>query len=214
LLLGILLASAAACGRGLDRDGDGVVTVVCLGDSNTRGGAFARVEEGWCERLGADGAWRTVNRGRNGATACEGDSSLLRAIDRDGTTLEDALAADHADVAILAIGTNDVVANCTPEETLDAIRRLVARIDATGAEPLVALVPPTFPPEAATKAQRWNRQYARLNDALRAHFRGRIVDFTDVAPSDYVEDNLHINAEGQRKRADAARAALLALAGR
>jgi alpha-tubulin suppressor-like RCC1 family protein len=193
-------------GRIRDRDGDGRLTVACLGDSNTqRTSALPRT---WCEALRDHlpaARWRTVNRGEGGATAVEFGSLVLA-----GEHLDYALENDAVDAVILAYGTNDLLrAGAAPKDVGEAYARLRARARAAGVDVFAALVPPVRPliPDI-------NPQILELNELLAELFPAeRIVDFwSDMTPEDYA-DGLHLDASGQAKRARAAADALSAAAG-
>jgi lysophospholipase L1-like esterase len=218
----ILVAALAiaACGTpSLDHDGDGHVTVVCLGDSNTRGGILYPEADGWCERLGTSlppATWRTINRGRNGATACDpgrppdGTGEPLVAAE----LLARSLAADHPDVVIVAFVTNDVVLGCTVEATLAALHALARTIEASGAVPLIALGPPILPPGTSATVTGWNAKLDEINARVRAEFPARqLVDFASgLGPADFMMDGIHVSGDVQARRAEAARATLATVA--
>jgi alpha-tubulin suppressor-like RCC1 family protein/lysophospholipase L1-like esterase len=193
-------------GRIRDRDGDGRITVACLGDSNTQPApALLRT---WCERLldhlPAE-RWRTVNRGEGGATAVEFGSLILA-----GEHLDYALENDAVDAVILAYGTNDLLfAGAAPKDVGHAYSRLRQRARAAGVDVFAALTPPVQP-----SAQDINPQILELNELLAELFPGsRIIDFwSDMSPEDYV-DAVHLGESGHAKRARAAWDALSAAAG-
>jgi len=214
VLLAGAIAAITGCRPG-NVGGDGWITVVCLGDSNTQGGYLYAAGEGWCEQLERrleSPPWRTVNRGRSGATACrtprrpESPSEPLDAEDMLERTLEE----DRPDVVILAFGTNDVILGCDAEATLAAYHRMVARIALDGREALVALVPPFLPPNTNRPRHPLDDRIDALNERLRREFRSaQIVDFASgMEPADYFADGVHIRPGGQLKHAEAARAAL------
>jgi len=210
----------AACGApSLDHDGDGRVTVVCLGDSNTRGGILYPEGDGWCERLGVSlpqATWRTVNRGRNGATACDpgrppdGSGEPLVAAD----LLARSLAADHPDVVIVAFVTNDVILGCTEDATLTALHALARTIEQSGAVPLIALAPPILPEGTSATVTGWNAKLDEINGRVRAEFPARqLVDFASgLQPADFMVDGIHVRGDVQARRAEAARTTLATVA--
>jgi alpha-tubulin suppressor-like RCC1 family protein len=192
-------------GRIRDRDGDGRITVACLGDSNTQ--PTPALPRTWCERLldilPADG-WRTVNRGEGGATAVEFGSMIFAE-----EHLEYALENDAVDAVILAYGTNDLLfAGAAPKDVARAYSRLRDRAHAAGVDVFAALTPPVQPP-----ARDINPEIAELNGLLAELFpSSRIIDFwSDMTPEDY-RDAVHLGESGQDKRARAARVALFAAA--
>jgi lysophospholipase L1-like esterase len=120
--------------------------------------------------------------------------------------IDEMLTLDRPDVAILAFGTNDLRQGATPQAVVDAYAKAKFRIEATGARCLIALTPPTHPPQPAAG----NDAIRDLNTRLQAAFPGDIVDFwSGMTPADYKEDGLHVNVAGHAKRAASARDALL-----
>jgi alpha-tubulin suppressor-like RCC1 family protein len=187
-------------GRLRDRNMDGRLVVVCLGDSNT-----ARRVDGlasWCERLSeilAGGSWEIVNRGLGGATAVP-HASLLRADE----PLAYALENDAPDAVILAYGTNDVLADVGVGEIVAAYRRLAQRAQEAGVAPFVALTPPLQPASSAA-----NARILALNRALREAFEpARVIDFHAGFDPAHFSDRLHLNESGQDRRARLAADAL------
>jgi alpha-tubulin suppressor-like RCC1 family protein len=180
-------------GRLRDRNADGRLVVVCLGDSNT-----ARRVDGtasWCERLGGSlvaASWEIVNRGLGGATAVP-RASLLHADE----PLAYALENDDPDAVILAYGTNDVLADVGPDEVVAAYRRLAQRAQEAGVVPFVGLTPPLQPASSAE-----NVRVLALNRALREAFEpDRIIDFHAGFGPAHFEDRVHLNESGQVRRA-------------
>src|ERR1700690_3162593 len=65
----VVVLSACRSHHGMDRNGDGVVTVLCFGDSNTAGQRKADNPK-WCEFLAQmHPDWKFVDAGVNGAKA-------------------------------------------------------------------------------------------------------------------------------------------------
>jgi lysophospholipase L1-like esterase len=196
------IGPVAAWDRGVvrDRNGDGTLTIGCVGDSNTeRGFRFTRT---WCERLGdllgAPG-YATVNRGWSGATAIFAPS-LRRAED----PLDYALAFDELDAVILALGTNDLLQRATPEDIVLAYLRHLLRAREFGVDTFVALTPPM--------QGRFADQLPAIhatNELLRASIpSGRLIDFFSGVTAAELSDELHLNEAGQDRRARAALAVL------
>jgi lysophospholipase L1-like esterase len=193
------LLGAGGCHVG-DVDGDGTITVACVGDSNT----LFWSEPRWCELLAErvprlrTGLFRKLptkfrNFAWGGMTVCphpRDDSPW-------GMRQLEAARAAHADVVIAAFGTNDVRAlHRSAEEIVDCYRRLV---DAAAPVPVVvALTPPTQPPEPDA-----NPAIDEVNQRLRAAFpAGRLLDFHDgFGPELFDADGIHLNAGGQARRA-------------
>ncbi len=201
-----------------DRNGDGRITVVCLGDSNTQRDFL--LERTWCERLNtlldespksrspaqspADraaqpAAWETLNRGWSGATAIS-LPSMRRAEEQLAYTLE----FDAPDVVILAYGTNDFLQGATPEDVLLASMRHLLRARESGVDTFIALVPP-----ALNQSAEFDEEVKLTNDLIRRAMRAdRVIDFASgLTPDDYMDD-VHFNHAGHIKRASAALAAL------
>jgi lysophospholipase L1-like esterase len=204
---------SGAAARIGDRNGDGVVTVACLGDSNTLGTNPSRTS--WCDLLGGmikRPDWRTVNRGVAGATAVQGD--WPDAYDQLAATL----TADKPDVVIFAFGTNDVtwaasyatLVHRTPlpeylEPSVAALRELYDRAETAGATAFIATTPPAND-GIALRAEHTPYFNQRLRDEFPAP---RVVDFTSaIDPAVDLHDALHLNESGQAKLAAAAYAAL------
>jgi alpha-tubulin suppressor-like RCC1 family protein/lysophospholipase L1-like esterase len=198
-----------------DRNGDGRVTVVCLGDSNTQSGYL--FEHTWCERLdmllnrsrspsqaavdlAADPAvWETLNRGWSGATAIS-----LPSMRRAEEQLAYALEFDAPDVVILAYGTNDLLQHATPEEVLLANLRHMLRARESGVDTFIALVPP-----ALSRSTEFDEAVKSTNSLIRqAVDARRIIDFASGLTRDDYMDDVHFNQAGHIKRASAALAAL------
>ena len=188
-------------GRLYDRNGNGSITVACLGDSNTH--SYGTAIRGWCERLGdlaPDEHWRFVNRSEGGATAVELGSMILAS-----EHLEYALENDSVDAVVFAYGTNDLLmAKASPVEVANAYSRLRQRARVAGVDVFVALTPPTQPMPGGI-----NDKVAELNTILRSRFPSdRVIDFwSELLPEDYA-DSVHLVDSGQEKRARAAWEAL------
>jgi lysophospholipase L1-like esterase len=192
-----------------DVNGDGIVTISCLGDSNTLG--FNPGRTSWCTLLGrmiAEPNWRVVNHAVFGATAL--DARWPDASEQ----LTAALAHDAPDAIVFAFGTNDVTwagayatifhVPATPanlEPSIEAFKALYTRAEATGARAFVATTPP------ANDGLATRLDYTLyLNNRLRHEIpRQRLIDFySDITvPGDF-SDPLHLNESGEAKWAAAA----------
>ena len=186
----------------LDRNHDGVITIACLGDSNT----FADPKPGWCDLLGeASPKWVMSNRSWNGMSIIDFGESYGGFKLAAAPHVDEVLTLDHPDVVILAFGTNDLKHAAMPEAIVDAYAQAKAKIEATGARCLVALTPPTFPPDASGL----NPGIEALNAKVRQQFGSDVVDFwSGMTRADFKPDGLHVNAAGHAKRAAAAREAI------
>lgn len=214
-----------------DRNGDGEVVVACLGDSNTQSdwqagaaGGFP-ASRGWCERLEAlfGGRVRTVNLGVGGATAML-NSELP--VGNDEATFDArgqfriALQKYRPDIFLLAFGTNDLLERYStrPKEVVMLYRELWLEARSEDLLLLVATVPAVQVPEQVRQAFRFSRggglhrqaDIETANRLIHASFPERlIVDFgSGFAPDDFL-DRVHLNANGQEKRARTARQAIL-----
>jgi alpha-tubulin suppressor-like RCC1 family protein/lysophospholipase L1-like esterase len=183
-------------GQLYDRDGNGSITIACLGDSNTHSDGIA--VRGWCERLGdlvPGEHWRVVNRSEGGATAVE-FASLVLAVEH----LEYALENDSVDAVVFAYGTNDLaMAKAKPLEIANAYSRLRQRARIAGVDVFVALTPPIQTPGGI------NLAVDEINRLLRSRFPAdRVIDFwSGILPEDFA-DSVHLTDSGQEKRARAA----------
>jgi lysophospholipase L1-like esterase len=183
-----------------DRNGDGNVTLVCIGDSNTDKGPKPNSTK-WCEFLGQlHPDWKTVNNGVSWAKAA-GDCFFC-----GQTMVGSVLATTPADIIILALGTNDTQQQ--PEAVVDALLSLRERAARKKAEVFVATIPPVFPPYPGHEER---MEHIKAANALLAQRvpPNRLVDFfSDMRREDFYPDGLHLTASGQRKRAAAAEQAL------
>ena len=202
----VLVAAAFA------RGGHRPTRVACLGDSNT----FAlppMTPPAWCQFLGeqlGSAGWETRSFAYLGAT-----------VTGDATASAFATAADHIaraeavwqpDVYILSYGTNDIEESRTPAEVVAAYERYRRTLIEKGRRVLVATTPQLAPPASPRPG------IVELNALLRRSIPVTdLLDFDTVTDSsDYdpdgvrVEkrDGIHLNLEGQRKRAQAARTAI------
>lgn len=215
--LGAPTSDARAAGdlRALDRNGDGRVVIACLGDSNTDSNwQYVRPQGfppggGWCEQLGSllDGRATMVNLGMPGSTAAW--TELAQAAEKGyyftgETQLEHAIATHCPDVVLMAFGTNDVLPRYgySPEQIVAAHLHLVRRALEAGILPFVATAPTPLPVPNRNVYSRPVEVVAELNQRLRRALPPEmILDFeARLTPEDSFDD-LHMNVEGQRKRA-------------
>lgn len=196
LVVALCVAVLSACrSHVLDRNGDGVITVICLGDSNTAQGKPPGPK--WCEfvaQLHPD--WKVINDGVAYAKAA-GDCFFC------GKMLLGSALIAVPDIVILALGTNDMQQK--PEATVDALLSLRDQAARTNAEVLIATIPPIFEHDPPFE------EYVNATNALLAQrvTPNRLVDFfSDMQRDDFLPDGLHINSSGQHKRAAAAEKAL------
>ncbi len=203
-----------------DGNGDGLVTVVCLGDSNTMFDHVGGQRRAWCEQLDdaiANPNWHVVNRSLLGMTAVDlgrmlGELTMyVDAPTPHPVTIDATLRLDRADVVVLAFGTNDLraITNelATPEQLVAAYQAHERKLRAGGVPlVLIALTPPTVPPSPASDLPRIDAANALLRRTFPAD---RLLDFsTGMVPADYgyrgEHDGVHIGQSGQRKRMETA----------
>lgn len=211
----------------VDRNRDGRIVIACLGDSNTasgwqqdKDGGFPP-EEGWCEQVLArlnDPRVSIVNRGVGGATASphplEGRREQ-RVFFSGDEQLDSALEDAPIDVAMMAYGTNDVLPalNGDPASIVDHYNRLWRRERSHGLLAFVAITPPVLVHQRTGKLRRDPERIAETNERIAEIFPRRFTLPFDagMTEADFMDD-LHMNARGQSKRADAAIERLRALA--
>lgn len=184
----LLMAVVALAGCLIvDRTGDGVLRVACLGDSNTARGWPTPERVRWCEYAAAHfgGAVEFRNYGGGGGTFCpidhiewpaEAHAQLARAL------------ADAPDLIVAAFATNDVVVGfdaATIAGCATAIRR---------ASP-VPVVVATMPPRVE-----YGREVREVNRALR-RLGGALVDFTSGTAGALEADGVHLTDSAQYERA-------------
>ena len=214
----ILLCLAAGCLP--DADGDGVVRIACLGDSNTQSGWPDASYTRWCERAAPletqNGAPPQVplrpvtwtNYGIGGADVCD-HSGVAWAW--GPYQLQEALA-DHADVVVAAFGTN--VYGLSVDDEVACYLALQNAMPANTAF-YVALTPPAYVPDGQGGYVE-DPGASALNTALRAAFpANRLVDFYTAMPQSlYTGDPalmpfntpnlIHLDNDGQQLRAQRA----------
>jgi lysophospholipase L1-like esterase len=199
----VALAACRPAPDRLDRDGDGVTRVACLGDSNT----FADPPPGWCDLLGETSPhWVMSNRSWNGMSIVDFGATYGGFVLAAAPHVDEVLSLDQADVVILAFGTNDLRQGATPQAIVEAYAQAKAKIERSGARCLIALTAPTHPPQPPEL----NDAIRALNARLQTAFPGDTVDFwSGMTPAEFKPDGLHVNVAGHAKRAAVAREALL-----
>ncbi len=204
-VLAVVAGALAGCTRAapsLDRDGDGVVRVLCLGDSNTASGD-ERIAEKWCENLAARyPSWQLVNQGKGFARAT-GTTMLW------GRALLTHVWPTKPDLLLIALGTNDLLAGQqSPQVTVDALLAFRDEALKRNVDVAIATIPPAFnrAPEITAPIAVANRLLAGAVPA------DRLIDFySGMTADDFLPDGIHVNAAGQRKRGDAATRVLVGL---
>lgn len=197
LLLAATLSTGCRDRAPHDVDGDGVVRITCLGDSNTMRLWTADAPPAWCEHLAdlvRDRGWTTFNMGMYGAGAIDmgeytGGVSLYA-----GDWIRDVLAKPdrRPDVAVLAYGTNDAKRGYRPAAIAQALLEERAMLEARGIRVLVATIPPTSLPGPAFRNPVIDRTNAMLRESLPPD---AIVDFHGaVQDSDFEPDGTRLKA--------------------
>jgi lysophospholipase L1-like esterase len=194
------VASLALVGWVYDLDDDETKTVVCIGDSNTF------MPDNWCAQLGAElpRPWRFVAQGIMGSRAWGWFHRPF---------MDEMIPPLHPDAVVVALGTNDVCREETPDEIAGYLFGIALRAahycGRRGCpQVFIATVPPLYrlPPGVDCSAT-----IEATNVAIRAGWPPFwTIDFdSGMTPDDYWEDGTHLNTAGQTKRAAAAREVLL-----
>ena len=189
---------------------DGILTVACLGDSNTQRDWPTVGTVRWCENASAlltsssvteNGTFKTEpvvwnNWGVGGATVC--DPGIVWS-----WGMTQLAQAATADVLILAFGTNDILRlHKTPAEIVACYQAVTT---AAGVRSVfVALSPPVLGQYAGSESQ-----IEAMNAAIVAAIpANHVIDFfSGMTPELYI-DELHLNDTGQALRAQRAVTAL------
>lgn len=186
IALTLLLVGLAACGGDRHAALPPGSVVVVLGDSISAGHGLAP-EQAWPVLLAEQSGWRVINAGVSGDTTADG---LAR--------LPDQLEAHRPAAVILELGGNDLLRRMPDATARDNLKRMVALVRAAGAEPILMATPR---PSLAGAV------FARLSDAefYAAVAKAEKVFLIDGVLSDVLSeaglklDQLHPNAEGQRR---------------
>ena len=177
-----VLLLLAACGPDVPNLDSPGKTIVCLGDS-IAAGYGVEPGEAFPEILAARLGVEVLNGGVPGDTA---EAGLAR--------LDDVLAADPW-MVIVELGGNDILRRVPPERTEAALRSILDRLLAARVVPVLVEVEAPF-----------SAQYGAVFDRLEDDYEVPIVE--DVLGEILVDrelksDEIHPNAEGQRKLASA-----------
>ncbi|MDG1958184.1 MAG: SGNH/GDSL hydrolase family protein [Candidatus Binatia bacterium] len=182
-----------------DNNGDGMLELACIGDSNTVGSTNVWPSN-WCHWVAEEilnSAFATTNYSANGARI----DSLWP--DQSGATLLANALEEKPDAIVFALGSNDLP-YLRPGHLDEDIRvrihqleALVATARKNGAQSFVALLPPRFDQKEPSGAR------SRFNEAIRAHWEPHeILDFdSGFSSSDFGSDGLHFKGVGHAKRA-------------
>jgi hypothetical protein len=189
-----------------DGNHDGVLVVACVGDSNT----WDPDHDRWCslvarkvKHLPVDGQTlpvRFVNYSFWGAPLCE--TPRVDLFPPTGKTLVRFARSDHADVVILAMGTNDFQRlEVSPPRFLHCLDTVVRHNPGMGF--FVATIPQLYDPHV-TCGERIREANADLVAAGYA-----VIDFDHGFPMPlFLADGVHLGREGQELRAKRVIAAL------
>ncbi|MDP1688524.1 MAG: GDSL-type esterase/lipase family protein [bacterium] len=186
-----------------DLNGDGVVKISALGDSNTT------IYATWIpwplsliSELGKAGVnWTILPRGIYGSTAVS--STSTQDYFHADVQLANTLVNDRPDYVVLAYGTNDIRGGYSIDSIIAAYQSLQAQAEAGGARAFIAFTPQYYPP--IENYSILNNLVSQLNDRLIQTFpKENVIDFNSVvSQDDYISDGLHIGTMGQKKRANA-----------
>lgn len=167
--------------------------VVFLGDSLTAGYGLAEDQAYPAvirERLAAEGvAARVVNAGISGDTTAGGLARL------------DWLLRQKPSVVVVALGANDGLRGVPLAQTESNLRRILERLQAAGARPLLAgmMIPPNYGPD-------YTRGFAALYPRLARELAVPLIPFLlagVAAEADLNQaDGIHPTAEGQKELAE------------
>ena len=161
-------------------------TVICYGDSNTwgydpRGIWGGRYDKPWPEILGKNLNWRVLNLGSNGR--------CLPRSGREYRVIEQALEQEYpVKMAIVMIGTNDILAGRTPDlkPLTDFLQDRQQDLDI-----LLLAPPPIALPEFSAAAE-------ELAVRCRDLARSRGLRFCDTQDLPLAFDGVHLTEEGHR----------------
>lgn len=185
-----------------DINGDGVLRLSCLGDSNTSID-LRRFPVSWCTAIAYfiwNPRFQTWNHSVIGATLIPGAR-----ISPAPEQLETALSRG-ADAVVLAFGTNDLFAGDSPERIVTAYLKLVEQAEKSGLTVYVATTPPTNQKGAAGAAQ-----VTPLNSLIEETFpSAQVIDFHSGFSAAHFLDGLHVTPVGQMLRAERAALRLIA----
>ena len=112
-------------------------TILCIGDSNTFGydprsylGSRYPAEIRWTGRLDELDEWNVINRGMNGMTVLRANSYFASMIKRGAF-----------DLAVIMLGTNDLVGGTSAEETAERMDAFLDFVQNAG-KPVLLISPP------------------------------------------------------------------------
>jgi acyl-CoA thioesterase-1 len=179
VLVILLLAACRPKVPNLDSPGK---TIVCLGDSITAG-VGSGPGEAYPERLAGKLGVEVINEGVSGDTATQGLARM------------DQVLADDPWMVIVELGGNDILHQVPAEQTERSLRRIVEKILAARAVPVLVEVDAPFGASYKAIYGRLGKAYhvPVVEDAIGRVLRDRSLK----------SDTVHPNAEGQKVLADA-----------
>ena len=182
-----------------DNNGDGLLQLACVGDSNTF--AFGQIwPSSWCPQVAEEvlnASFFTTNHSVVGAVIKSNWQKQGAA-----TLLTEALEG-NPDAVLFALGTNDLPQLRSEHlaEDIDlrivTLQALAAQAQKAGAQVFVALIPPRFDRQGPPEAREL------FNQAIRDNWSPQVIlDFdSGFDASDFGPDGLHFNGIGHAKRA-------------
>jgi lysophospholipase L1-like esterase len=182
-----------------DNNGDGMLQLACVGDSNTVGNTNVWPSS-WCHWV-AEEVLNSSFTTKSYSVIGAGIESAWP--DKAGATLLAKALEENPDAVVFALGSNDLP-HLRPDHLAEDIRFRVSRLQAlvaaaeeTGAQTFVALLPPRFDRQHPAGAR------DLFNEAIRANWSPHeILDFdSGFDSSDFGSDGLHFTGIGHAKRA-------------
>ncbi|MEO2168639.1 MAG: SGNH/GDSL hydrolase family protein [bacterium] len=191
-----------------DHNGDGVIRLACVGDSNSVALGDIRPMS-WCAALREE-VWHRQFEVVNPSVVGAGLRSFHEP--KRGAVLLERALSEEPDAVLLALGTNDLDYFHADDVAGDAADRVgkmkefETKVLAAGAEFFVALVPPRY--DGVDPAGALDAFNAEIRKTWPAE---QILDFHSAMPrSLFRGDGLHFTGPGQAERARRAYAFLLA----
>ena len=129
LLIAAIVLIAACSSRAKEQALPAGSQVLALGDSLTEGAGVTR-EEAWPDLLARKTGWVVVNGGVNGDTS---EAALRR--------LPNLLEQHNPVLVLVALGGNDMLRHIPQQQTIANLERILTRIKAHGAKPVLLATP-------------------------------------------------------------------------
>jgi len=170
-------------------------TVVILGDSLSYGTGAGNGED-YPSLLAAGTGWHVINAGVPGDTSAGGLERLPELLD-----------AYEIDLLIVALGGNDFLRRCSPEETTNNLHAILAESRAANVQALLVAIPRPSAFGAATGLLSDHALYRQLAEETGTPLIEEL--FTEVLSKNSLKaDAIHPNAAGHRLVAENLQAAL------